>query len=142
MRRPLPAAAAPLILALVAACAGHQAEPGAAAPRQDRRIIGAEELQQAMAQNLTNADQLLRSRRPEWLSSSPLHSGMAGRMSRGVQWQQDVAVWMDGQRLGGPEVLRTILLSWLREVRLLSPSEAQAQLGLDNLGGAILLVRR
>jgi hypothetical protein len=142
MRRPCFCALALTALVLLPGCAGRSTG-GAVTPARDRRVIAAAELQEAVAQNVPTLDQLISRSRPEWLRTTPTQTGVAGPMaaSRMTPVTQ-ISVWMDNQRLGGPEVLRTIQVSAVSEVRLLSPSEAQARLGLDNQAGAILITSR
>jgi hypothetical protein len=141
MRQPITFVAAALLL-LLPACAGRTAAGGGAAPR-DRRVIALAELSEAIAQNVSNLDQLVRTRRPEWLRATPQQTGVAGPMApSNVTQVSQLVVWMDNQRLGGPEVLRTIPLTSVSEVRLLSASEAEARFGLNNQGGAIMVTGR
>jgi hypothetical protein len=131
MRHAMLSAATLAALVLLPACAGPRAGEGTSpAPVTDRRVVRYPELQEAIAQNMGTVLQFVRSRRSEWLSS-PL-AGVRGQ----------VQVWMDEQRLGGPETLRTIPLSAVTELRYLTPSEAQARFGLNNLGGVILVSTR
>ena len=141
MRRPTLSVALAMLL-LLPGCAGRSARGAGAAP-SDRRVIAPAELQEAMSQNVANVEQLVRTRRPEWLRATPQQTGVAGPMAPRTMTQvSQLTVWMDNQRLGGPDVLRTIPLSSVSEVRLLSASEAEARFGLNNQGGAIVITGR
>jgi len=135
---PRPSARAVLLALLAAsiapACAGgSQSGSTAAAPRRDPRRLSLEEIEEAQAASVSNLYTLIQSRRPEWLRSP--YTGVTGRSTM-------VAVWMDRMRLGGPSELRNLTLAMVESVRYLRPSEAQAELGLDNIGGAIVITRR
>lgn len=135
----------PLAVAMLLLLPGCAARSGAGAtsPASDRHVIALAELQEAMAQNVGNVEQLVRTRRPEWLRATPQQTGVAGPMApRTMTQTSQLTVWMDNQRIGGPDVLRTIPLSSVSEVRLLSPSEAEARFGLNNQGGAIVVTGR
>jgi len=140
-RATMPLAVAMLLL--LPGCAGRSAAGTAGAAPTNRRVIAPAELQEAMSQNVANLEQLVRTRRPEWLRATPQQTGVAGPMAPSTMTQvSQLTVWMDNQRLGGPEVLRTIALSSVSEVRLLSASEAEARFGLNNQGGAIVITGR
>lgn len=122
-----------------AACASSGSGAGSGSPAgtrtsYDRNRIGPEEIAQAAEQNVTTVYDLVRSRRPAWMRSNPVGI-TSGAMSQ-------VMVWLDNNRLGGFEALRNVPLSIAASIRYLSPPEAQAELGLDNSGGAILVVTR
>lgn len=116
-------------IAALPACGGSSGST--AAPRRDTRALSEFEIQEARSQGVASLYQLVATRKPNWLSTA--RSLTTGRTA------QVVTVWMDGVRLGGPDQLRTIPLSVVVAVRYLTPSEAQAALGLDNLGGAIVV---
>ena len=100
------------------------------APRNPR-VISTEDIQEAMAQNIGNAYDIVAHYHPQWLQ--PSITSITGRAT-------DVSVWQDNMRLGGPTALRQVPLSHVVQIRYLTPSEAQGQLGLNNLGGAIVIV--
>jgi hypothetical protein len=115
-------------------CASRTREGGT--PRTDSRILTYAEIQDAAQQNIGNLYDLISTRRSQWLRSR------SGVPTRGAATEYTVSVWMDGIRLGGQEQLRLVPLSTIVEVRYLTPSEAQASLGLNNLGGAIAISTR
>jgi hypothetical protein len=119
-----------LLVLLGTACAPRPAGPSPTSAA-DPRMIGLPEIQDAIAHNYGNAYQLISSRRSEWLIAKP--TGVRGQMLLPT-------VWMDRMRLGGIETLRTVPLASLIAIQLLTPSEAQSRLGLDNVAGAIVLV--
>lgn len=104
------------------------------APRSDPNRLTRAEIEDAIAANIQNMWDLIRTRRPNWLRPS-VSAGALGSGGRGT----DVAVWLDNTRYGGPQSLQQIPLQIVQSVRYLTPSEAQGRLGLDNRGGAILV---
>jgi hypothetical protein len=123
-----------LALALtVSACKSGGASGGDAssasarsAPRNPDMITG-DQIQEAISNGVGNAYDLVTRLHPNWLRSTG---------SRGVQ------VWLDNQRYGGVTTLRNVSLTSVTSIRYMRPSEAQAQFGLDNQGGAIVLSGR
>lgn len=53
-----------------------------------------------------------------------------------------VKVWLDGRELGGTSELRTILASNVAEARYLEPRDAQAEFGMGQTSGAIVVTSR
>lgn len=129
---------ATVVAAVVVAGCGSRAanenrpSPSNPAPRNNR-VFTLEDIMAAQQQNIYNAFDLVNRYHPEWLRPS-------GQARQGQTTQ--VSVWQDRQRMGGPTALRQIPLSLAVEIRYMSPSEAQAELGLDNLGGAIVVRTR
>jgi hypothetical protein len=125
------------LLAALAACGGSSsANP---APRRSARLLTYFEIQEGLQQNKMNMYDLIASRKSNWLRPT-MSRAPATTSSTGAG--NPVSVWLDGVRLGGAEQLRTIPLTMVMEARYLTPSEAQAALGLNNLGGAIVVVSR
>ena len=116
MRRP---AALPLfaLALLVAACAGTG---GGATPRSSSDVITLEELEAVESFSAYDAINRLR---PQWLRSR-----VPG---------QDPVVFIDGSRLGGPEVLRSIRVSTLSEIRYRNGRDATTRYGTGFGGGSI-----
>ncbi|HUG42053.1 MAG TPA: hypothetical protein VMM12_16415 [Longimicrobiales bacterium] len=117
---------APLALAaalLLSACASA---PGGNAI--DRSVLTREEI---VAANQTTALQLVQSERPQWLYR---------RGSRTISGDTDVAVYLDGTRIGGPEVLAEIPASNVERMRHYTDREAQFRWGVGHLHGAIEVI--
>ena len=125
------------LLAAVPACGGTSGSNPA--PQRDPRLLTYIEVQEGMSQNVMNLYDLISTRKSSWLRPTMSRAPTGTAPSGGGR---EVAVWMDGVRLGGPEQLRTVALSVVVEARYLTPSEAQAALGLNNLGGAIQITTR
>jgi hypothetical protein len=116
---------------LLAACSSNPSPGGTT--RTDRRVATEAELREAQnAGNATMYDFVI-SRHNDW--TQPRLTGVRGQMTAPT-------VWLDRQRLGGIEQLRTIPINIVIEARFLTPPEAQGELGLDNLGGAIVVRTR
>ena len=93
-------------------------------PRSDRNTLVAADLQRSQATNLYD---IIRALRPQWLDVRPQAGG------------DPIQVYMDDNRLGGIEVLRTMTTTNIRTIRWLDPSAAQGRYGLNNRGGAIAI---
>ncbi|HEY2804578.1 MAG TPA: hypothetical protein VGI92_01845 [Gemmatimonadales bacterium] len=119
-------------LALGAGCAGHHPGSGPTPGAPQRNRISIIEIQEAMAQGTGNVYDLIQRVHPEWLRSLNNVNGFPVQPN----------VYMDIHLMGTLTVLSQMNLSGLTGIRYLSPSEAQGELGLDNLGGAIVLTTR
>jgi len=91
--------------------------PGATAPA-GRNVITAEEISQ---HTVRDALELVQRIRPQWLRAR----------------QGDPMVYIDRVRSGGPDVLQTIALESIQQMRYVSPSDATVRYGSDHVGGAI-----
>ena len=115
----------------LAACAHRPgAGPTPDAPQRNRITIA--EIQEAQSRGLGNAYDLIQQLRPEWLRSL--------NNVQGVPVQP--RVYQDNNLMGGLNVLATTQLSGITGIRYLTPSEAQGELGLNNIGGAIVFYTR
>jgi hypothetical protein len=122
-----------LILAsALVACASGASRLGTS-PAHDANVADIAEIRAAQAQGVTTAYDLVTLRHANWMRTTAVNT--RGQMST-------ASVWLDGQRLGGLSSLRSVLLSTVTQIRYLSPSEAQGQFGLNNLGGAIAVSTR
>lgn len=122
-----------LCLALLAgmpACRNAGAN-SSTAPHRDPRRIQHEEVAEAVGRNMQSLYDLVVSRHSDWLRPTLTLTGA-----------HQVTVHLDRARLGGPEQLRTVPLRIVESVRYLTASEAQAEFGLDNLGGSIAIITR
>ncbi|HXF94654.1 MAG TPA: hypothetical protein VNI61_01000 [Gemmatimonadales bacterium] len=112
---------------LVTACGTARTSDTGPAASTDRVLLQ-EEIEKSGAGTLYDA---IRMRRPRWLRPTPRGPTSLTRASA------EVTVYLDGQRLGGPESLRRLTAGSALWVEFLSPSEAQARFGSDNLAGVI-----
>lgn len=130
----------PLLASVLAGCgASRSAEEGG--PRRQANVLSAEEIQNE-ARSL-HAFDLIRALRPNWLHvGGPQSLGRpSGGTPTGPQVYQPM-VYLDGSRMGPPEMLRQILAASVQEARFLSATEASSRFGYDHLGGAILITTR
>ncbi|MEJ2502395.1 MAG: hypothetical protein P8177_03625 [Gemmatimonadota bacterium] len=100
--------------------------------RRDQNVLTLEEIQESNADQFSAYD-LIRNRRPAWLRT---------RGSNSIYAEDPIMVYVDGSRLGGPEVLETIPAMNIEEARFYGPAQAQARFGLGNTNGAIAITTR
>ena len=120
------------VLPLGAACAPLSRTASSASPavRRDAHLISREEVE---GSRHSNAYQLVRALRPAWLQKR----GVKSMRSDG-----DVVVYLDRNRLGGPESLRGIAAQDIGAIQYLGATEAQQRFGEGHWHGAILVVTR
>jgi hypothetical protein len=114
-------------LLIGAGCASR----GATAPRYDRTRISEAEI--AEVEVRTTALQLVQRLRPVWLQ---------GRGPAGLREERPLPVYVNDQRLGGPEVLQRYTAGEIREILFLDASAATQRFGTGHTSGAILIVLR
>ena len=133
MRRLLPLIAA---VALAGCGASRQTDETISESRSTQRdphVFTLEDIQNAQQQNLNNVLAMIRRYRSEWLR--PILVANTGRMV-------DPSAYIDRQRIGTVSALVNVPLASATLIRYLTPPEAQGELGLDNLGGAIVVSTR
>jgi len=113
---------------LLAACASTA---GGGATAGDRSVLGAEELRAEPGRSLYD---VIRQRRPQWLA----RRGQTTLQGEG----DDIVVYQDGVRVGGPAVLQNLQVTVVESVRFLSAAEATTRYGTGHPQGAILVVTR
>ena len=127
---PIRAGAVTLAILAAAACASSGQHPGTSGG--DPNVISAEELREATVTDLLSLIQL---RRPQWLNRNrSLSFNDPGSFA--------LVVYMDNAPYGTSDVLRTVLVRSLLEVRYFSPSEAESRFGVGNSNGVIQLITR
>lgn len=115
-----------LALALTLALGACAAAPGAGA--RNLNVLTREEI--AAGGHMT-ALQVVEAERPQWLFR---------RGSRTMSGDTDIVVYLDGSRLGGPEVLADIPAITVERMRFYSEREAQFKWGVGHLHGAIEVI--
>lgn len=117
---------------LLCACGGSagRSRPGEPAPARRSDVVTQEELGNVVSSSMLY--DALRALRPAWFRRLP--------MTFRPDAEGDVVVYLDQNRLGGPETLRTITLASVTLVRHYSPADAQARFGLGHVHGAIQVV--
>lgn len=118
-----------LILSAVVACAtgGGGAGPSTSG---NRAMLSSQELRAQVGRNL---EDVIRQLRPQWL---------VRRGASSLDNEGDVVVYQDGTRMGGREVLRTIMVEEVESVRMLGAGEATTRFGTGHTHGAIVITTR
>ena len=112
----------------LAACGSTGARSSAA--RVDRNLVTSDELRQGTSSNLY---EFLESTRPMWLRKR----GQSSILNEG-----DIVVYLDDNRFGGPESLRSLSTMSTESVRFLDAAAAQQRFGVGHSHGAILVYSR
>lgn len=140
MPRSTPHLVALVIAALCAACGasatgGSISPAGAAtsAPRTDRSVLTGAELSASRETNLYNAIERLR---PDWLRGR----GATSFNSTAGMGPDAINVYMDLQRIGTLESLKSMPLTSATSLRFFTASEAQQRFGTGNQNGVIQIV--
>jgi hypothetical protein len=129
MRRALPLLF--LAIALILPAAAHAQDSAQAKPKIKRNpdVISAEEIE--TASDAQDAYQVVKRLRPMWLT---MRGG--GSMNSRVA---DIAVYVNGVRMGGPDALRDIPRTGVVEMRFLRGTDATQRFGTGHESGAILV---
>jgi hypothetical protein len=114
-----------VLVALVLGCASNP--PSDSAPRGDRSILTAQQLDEHNFQNAYEAVQALRS---NWLQP---------RGPDSFQAPSQVWVYLDNIRLGDVETLRSIHPRTILEIRHFDPNAATARWGVGHSAGVIYI---
>jgi len=132
---------AALVLATMPACASwsagsaatQQSSTGGSRPAHSRDRITSDELATVDVQNALQAVQRLR---PNFLQN---RGGAASSLTQGPQ---DVVVYVDQTRMGGPNTLAQIPISDVKEIQWLSGTDATQRFGTGHGSGAIIVIRK
>ena len=127
---------AALVLAAAPACASSGTSTGAsqqASRRGSSDRITQEELATIDVQNALQAVQRLR---PSFLQNR------GGASSSITQGPQDVVVYVDQTRMGGPSTLSQIPISDVKEIQHLSGTDATQRYGTGHGSGVIIVIRK
>lgn len=120
-----------VVLAVTACATAAGSREGEPRARTRADLITQEELQRGQHTNLYDAVQALRSR---WLNSRGPDT-LIGR-------QGEIQVHMDGTRLGGVSILRSLPTVGVAYMQWFDPVSAAARWGLDHGHGAIYISSR
>lgn len=129
-----------VVFAAACASGGASASSGdnaskSSAPRRDRYNITADDMKDLQVTTLYEVVQRLH---PEWLTSRT-SAGPSARVNAG---EGDVQVYLDTQRAGGVDMLKTLQIGSAASLRFYPPNEAQSRFGNGNNGGVIQVVSR
>jgi hypothetical protein len=125
----------PLVIMLAESACASSGTP--ATPRRSPDLITTAEINSTAA---SSAYDLVQHLRPNWL-----RQGNPGSMSGGSISRQVLVVYLDGNRLGGLETLRTLSATGIRSMQFLSATKAAVVLrdpGSEALAGAIMISTR
>jgi hypothetical protein len=115
------------------ASGASQQSNGASAHRGSSDRITADELATIDVQNALQAVQRLR---PSFLQNR------GGASSSITQGPQDVVVYVDQTRMGGPSTLAQIPITDVKEIQHLSGTDATQRYGTGHGSGAIIVIRK
>jgi hypothetical protein len=105
--------------------------------RRDRSVIQNDEIQNV--QGALNLYEVVQRLHPEWLNvRSTSTSGQ--RSGTAMNTDSQVQVYIDTQRAGSAEILKTMPLRSASSLKYFSASDAQVRFGTGNLGGAIQVI--
>jgi len=132
---------AAVVIAGVPGCASSPAASGAtqqsasSSPRSrgSRDVITQEELAKVDVQNALDA---VRRLRPSYLQT---HGGLSSSITQGPQ---DVVVYVDNTRMGGPSTLAQIPITDVKEIQYLNGPDATQRYGTGHGSGAIIVIRK
>lgn len=118
----------------VLAMSGMTACATAPAPRArgDREVLFADEIQRTAAVTAYDA---VRQLRPEWLRRR-------GRSSIQNATADVLVVYLNGTRLGNVQMLRSVAIGSVLEIRHLDANDATTRFGTGHAGGALLILTR
>ena len=108
------------------------AKTAAAAARQDRNLLTAENLREFRGRNLY---EVIRQVRPHWLTTR-------GPVSLRNPGAAEIIVYRDSQKLGGLSYLNEISVETVVSAHFLTGPEATTRYGLDHPHGAIVVITR
>ena len=115
------------------AAGATQQSASPARSRGSRYVITSDELAKVDVQNALQAVQRLR---PNFLQT---HGGMSSSMTQGPQ---DVVVYVDNTRMGGPSSLSQIPITDVKEIQYLNGPDATQRFGTGHGSGAIIVIRK
>ena len=121
-----------LSLAIAVACGGSGA---VSTPTHDRSVIPFEDMQRATGVN--NLYEVVQRLRPEWLKA---RGGYANQMNCGQVIETTAVVYIDGQRNGELDMLKSMPVRGLAALRFYSASEAQVKFGTGNMAPVIEVI--
>jgi outer membrane cobalamin receptor len=113
--------------------ATQQSTSSSTRSRGARDVITQEELAKVDVQNALDA---VRRLRPSFLQT---HGGLSSSISQGPQ---DVVVYVDNTRMGGPSTLAQIPITDVKEIQYLNGPDATQRYGTGHGSGAIIVIRK
>lgn len=126
-------------LVLGGACggAGSKTESATPSPSRDRTVIMADDMRRLQASNLYEVVQLVR---PEWLSIRNTNATEPRPTAPVMSSDNEIHVYLDRERLGSVNVLRTMSVLTAGYLKFYNPAQAQTRFGSGNTSGVIQIV--
>jgi hypothetical protein len=118
------------VILLVSSCSGSSQGSKIA----NRYVIDEQEI---MKSNASNAYELVREKRPEFLRAQGPKT-----LGRGISSTRFPAVYLNGLFYGELKDLASISIDAIKEIRYLNEVDAQQQFGLGNVAGAIVVITK
>ncbi len=119
-----------LLAAMVIWLSGCAAPGPTRGSGRDRTRLTTEELATHGTRTLYD---VIRQDRPQWLASR-------GPTTLNTQTVEEIVIYRDGAKLGGPSYLRDITADIVASVQYLTGPEAAARYGLNHQQGAIVVI--
>ncbi|MDH5235169.1 MAG: hypothetical protein OEW77_09410 [Gemmatimonadota bacterium] len=129
------------LIVVATACASAATSGDGAVPARVQRgnlnFITKAEIDSAPPE-LANAYDLVNRLRPTMMRARGRSSGTSGSSSAAEQ----PAAYLDNQRLGGLELLQTVIRASIQEIRYISPTDAAVRWGLGHPAGVIQVITK
>lgn len=127
------------LMATIVGCATGSGSAATAA--RDRDVLAMEEIRRASA---TNAFDLVKSLRPNWLNTRGVDSFRESARAQGTRGQVTpgidvLIIYLDNARLGGEETLRQIAVPTVTSLQYFDAKSATYKWGPGHTHGAILV---
>ena len=125
-------------LVLGGACGGAGSTPATTpTPSRDRTVIMADDMRRLQASNLYEVVQMIR---PEWLSVRNTNATEPRPVLPAMSSDNEIHVYLDKERLGSVNVLRTMSVLTAGYLKFHNPAQAQTRFGSGNTSGVIQIV--
>ena len=126
-------------LVLGGACGGAGSKTATAtpSPSRDRTVIMVDDMRRLQASNLYEVVQLVR---PEWLAIRNSNATEPRPAPLVMSSDNEIHVYLDRERLGSVNVLRTMSVLTAGYLKFYNPAQAQARFGTGNTSGVIQIV--
>ena len=104
---------------------------------RDRTVIMADDMRRLQASNLYEVVQLIR---PEWLAIRNTNATEPRPTAPVMSSDNEIHVYLDRERLGSVNVLRTMSVLTAGYLKFYNPAQAQTRFGSGNTSGVIQVI--